>query len=387
MSVAVPRSGQVVMYSTPTKSSDIDDAALPNSSLSTGHEAMTRLRIGERLAALKGCRFGGEYDPTKIYGGDPLYYVPVDTLSMAQAKTLGIHSEDQLFGGIVPHPFVATKSITHPLVHPQAIAPEGWKPGFPAAVANVVLEGFSAFSIADARTAAAKLLEKSSVRIKPALGIGGGRQSVITTIEELDGVFEEIQPEELALCGVVLEQNLNDVVTYSVGQVQVSGKRITYYGTQHLTTNHHGNEVYGGSALHVVRGNFDALRQLKLTPELQRAVDQAYQYDVAANVSFPGFIASRRNYDVAQGTDSNGKACSGVLEQSWRLGGASSAEIAALEAFAGDPDLRAVRAASWERYDGYQPPPHADVYFRGRDPRVGELVKYSTIDSYEYFTE
>ena len=47
--------------------------------------------------------------------------------------------------------------------------------------------------------------------------------------------------------------------------------------------------------------------------------------DAAATECFPGLVASRRNYDVAQGTNARGKRCSGVLEQSWRLGGATGA--------------------------------------------------------------
>ena len=44
--------------------------------------------------------------------------------------------------------------------------------------------------------------------------------------------------------------------------------------------------------------------------------------------AFPGLFASRCNYDVVTGADGVGKHHSGVLEQSWRAGGASGAEIA-----------------------------------------------------------
>jgi hypothetical protein len=71
------------------------------------------------------------------------------------------------------------------------------------------------------------------------------------------------------------------------------------------------------------------------------AIQQAQVFD-RADEAYPGFYASRRNYDIAQGLDSDGKPRSGVLEQSWRMGGASSAEMAALQSFvnardAGDP--------------------------------------------------
>ena len=97
---------------------------------------------------------------------------------------------------------------------------------------------------------------------------------------------------------------------------------------------------------------------------------------------FPGMFASRRNYDVIQGTDAAGRRRSGVLEQSWRVGGASGAEIAALEAFRAEPALRAVRASTVEDYGeaAPPPPPGATVYFRGVDERVGPITKYATVE-------
>jgi hypothetical protein len=66
-----------------------------------------------------------------------------------------------------------------------------------------------------------------------------------------------------------------------------------------------------------------------------------------------------------------------VLEQSWRIGGASGAEVAALEAFRADPGLRAVRASTVEIYGEAEPPPNATVYFQGVDERDGPMTKYA----------
>ncbi len=109
---------------------------------------------------------------------------------------------------------------------------------------------------------------------------------------------------------------------------------------------------------------------------------QACAYDAAASACFPGLVVSRRNYDVAQGLDAAGRRQSGVLEQSWRVGGASRAEIAALEAFRADPAQRVVRASTVEVYgeSAMPPPPHATVYFRGIDGRVGPLTKYALVE-------
>jgi hypothetical protein len=94
-------------------------------------------------------------------------------------------------------------------------------------------------------------------------------------------------------------------------------------------------------------------------------------------------FASRRNYDVAQGRNARGQWRSGVLEQSWRIGGATGGEIAALEAFRADPGLQVIHASTFEIYGESQaPPPQATVYFRGLDEHVGWLTKYTVVEAH-----
>jgi hypothetical protein len=219
--------------------------------------------------------------------------------------------------------------------------------------------------------------------LKPALGIGGKGQKVVSSLADLDRALDAIDPAELSMYGISIEENLQDVTTYSVGEVRIDELLVTYCGTQRLTSDHTGARVYGGSDLLVVRGGLENLFQLALTPELRLAVEQARTYDTAAAEEFPGFLASRRNYDVAAGEDSRGRRKTGVLEQSWRIGGASPAEVAALEALRADAALCAVRASCPEIYDAnHEPPPRAHVYFRGEDDEVGSLIKYSVVEPY-----
>src|SRR3954451_6562277 len=65
------------------------------------HERVTRTEIGKKLAALKGYDFAGEYDHSACYAG-LVYFVPGDTLLAHEATDLGIRSEHDLFGGVVP---------------------------------------------------------------------------------------------------------------------------------------------------------------------------------------------------------------------------------------------------------------------------------------------
>jgi len=182
--------------------------------------------------------------------------------------------------------------------------------------------------------------------------------------------------------GVVLEHNLSNVDTLSVGQVRVAGILASYHGRQRLTRDNRGAVAYGGSDLTVVRGDFHALLATLPPGPVRKAVDQALLYDASVRQCFPGFYASRVNYDVAQGIHAGGEWSSGVLEQSWRIGGATGAEIAALEAFHADPGLHTVRASCIEEFGPLAPPPaSAIVYFQGEDPEVGPLTKYTVVQA------
>jgi len=362
----------------------VGHATMHNGPLHRGHMASTRQELARRLAALKGFAFGGDYDGVR-HAGATAYFVPSDTLDAATALRAGICGEDDLFGGVVPFPFVTTKTITHPLAGSHPSAPKGWSAEFPRRVAEVVLDGRSAFSRDDARAAGRELLLQGPVRVKPGGGIAGLGQSVVETIPELDLALDALDPAELAQTGVVVEENLTDVTTYSIGQVRVADLRGTYFGTQYTTTNNRGAQVYGGSEITVVRGGFEAFALGELPDAVKRAIEQARIYDAAASECFDGFCASRRNYDVVQGLDAMGRVKSGVLEQSWRLGGASGAEIGALEAFRADPSLRIIRATTREVYgDAPKLPADAVVYFSGVDEHVGRLTKFAFTETYAH---
>ncbi|WP_151636198.1 DUF3182 family protein [Noviherbaspirillum aerium] len=350
-----------------------------------GHEVATHAEVARRIAALKGCDFAGEFDAQCNYGA-PVYFLPSDTLVDGERiRGVGIQCEQDLFGGVVPHAFVATKTITHMLPGPLSPAPEGWSQGFGSRVQEVVLPGYSAFNLHDARDAGSRLLERGAVRLKKASGVGGLGQWVVRTVHELDDLLHSVNAGDIERDGVVLECNLAQVVTLSVGQVKVGPQVATYYGEQRLTRNNRGEEVYGGSDLTVVRGGFEELLALALEPDVRTAVSQACTYHAAAMNCFPRIFASRSNYDIAQGVDEEGKWRSGVLEQSWRVGGASGAEIAALEAFHADPLLQVVKASTFERYgDQAELPADAVLYFRGNDERVGMITKFARLEAYEH---
>lgn len=352
----------------------------------SGHEAVTQRALARKLAGVRGSRYGGDWQAQQAAAAKPLaqaaYLVPADTLSADTAERLGVRGEQDLFGGVVPYPFVATKVISHGLIAAHAAAPEGWSSAFAEQVREVTLAGYSTFTLDDAREAGKRLLVSGAVRIKPALGVGGLGQSVVQDEAALEQALSAIDPVVLSQ-GVVLEPNLSGVQTYSIGRVHIGELVVTYHGTQRQTRDNQGGEVYGGSDLVLVRGDFDVLLARELAPEIRCALEQANLYHAAALRCFPGLFASRCNYDVVRGQDHAGVPHTGVLEQSWRIGGATGAELAAVEAFLGNPALDTVRACSAEVY-GAPPllPEGATLYFSDDDPRVGRLTKYAWIEGY-----
>ena len=342
------------------------------------HERITLSAVAEAIAHLKNWKFGGIYSSAHQYH-DKLYFVPGDTLISDEALELGICTASRIFGGVVPYPFVKTKAITHQLVSEDADRPEGWSIGFAEKVHDSVLPGFTAFSAADARLAAGRLLTRGAIRLKEPLCAGGSGQTVITTAWALDEFLEQYPAEKIATQGLVLEMNLRRTMTLSVGRITIGDLMIAYHGTQRTVINNEGQPVYGGSHIICARGGWQVLDELSMREGVRLAVAQARSYDQAAS-DYSGFLASRRNYDVGQGIDCEGRWRSGVLEASWRSGGASTAELAALTEFARDPALQVVEASAVKEFGKAREAPHGSViHFQGDDPEDGPLLRYTTV--------
>lgn len=335
---------------------------------------------GRWVAKLLHGQFAGNFDPHATYE-KPIYYIPARTLVMnlEEAHALGINSPEDLMGGIVPAAYVGTKAITHGLISDDAHRPHGWSQAFTEAVKDIVLPGFSIFSKEDALQAGLRLLEDGAVRFKPASGRSGRDQAVIANREDLVLHVSRMDSQELQTYGLVLERNLRDISTLSVGTLLLDGQYISYYGTQRMTLNNQGTVEYEGSDLFFVRGPLEYLLQLDVADNIHLAIEQAMIYD-AARSHYPGIIASRRNYDVGQGYDRAGNFLSGVLEQSWRIGGATGAELCAFECFQQDANITAVEASTycvfgWDK----QLPPQAIVQFDDADTGYGPMKVYTQL--------
>ena len=311
------------------------------------HELASLQAAATRLSALLGRAAPGVAQAT--------YWLPVRTLLQQEAERLGIVDEAGFWGGVVPHAFVGTKLVSHPC-WPGAQAPAGWRdvPG----VQGHTLPGWSVFSREDAVAACADLLAGGPVRAKSPYARGGNGQAVMTDLEQARERFASPSMAGIEH-GLVVERDLVESATYGVGMARVGAHVIAYHGTQRSVLDHRGERVYGGSRLTVFRGTLAQLCRALPPGEAREAVAVAMGYDHAVRSAYP-VLASRCNYDVIAGHSRDGRRHCGVLEQSWRFGGASMAEVLAMERFAHDPSLAWLVAETVERYD-HQPPPAGAV--------------------------
>ena len=343
------------------------------------HSEIGHVSLARTLAATLDLDYAGAVE--ECGGRTFLYHFPRRTLcGHDQAARLAVTCEDDLFGGWVAEPFMATKAIVHPIVSERAVAPSSWLPAFAREVEGVVLAGFTAFDASDAAEAGHRLLARGPLRLKPVLAEGARGQVIVRSEDEFEKALAAVLAGNDVRDGLVLEENLSDVGTASVGEVRAADLKVAYFGIQSLTDDNAGEKVYGGSALYLVRGDMDGLLKHPLDERARRCVAAARVFDRAADVGLAGFFASRRNYDIVFGTAADGAQRLAVLEQSWRAGGATGAEIAALALFRTDPGIVAVRARTVERYGDARVPDGAVVHYRGDDPELGPLVKYTVVD-------
>ena len=347
------------------------------------HELAVHEAIGYQIAALLDCAYSGVWCSPAL-GDHSCYYIPSDTLVGSQESLWQGMCVGDFFGGWVPARWTATKVLSHPLWHESTSAPEGWSAAFMEKAEKAVLNGYSAFTLKDAFSAGTELLKHGTVRIKPAEAKAGRGQAVVDNVSALKAALENLPMNAIEKCGVVVEEHLSGVVTYSVGQIDIAGFTASYVGTQTLTSDNTGEQVYGGSDLLMVRGGYQRLLEENLSSALKVAVAQARCYEEAAFAAYPELLLSRRNYDIAQGRNARGELVSGVLEQSWRIGGASSAEIFGLAEMCRNPHLNKVRSASMEFYGkDVLLPEDAVVLYQGHDKEVGDITKCVRVFSNE----
>ena len=344
------------------------------------HELAAQRGVAERLAALLGCRFAGDADPAAPSASIG-YAVPNDTLtSIEDARRWGIRSEADLFGGVVPFPSSPPRPSRIRSSSPmRRRRPDGARE-FAERVAQVVLPGCRPSRSTMRARAGRALLRDGPVRLKLASGIGGAGQSVArrrgAARRAARGARRGRVARATASCSSATWAMRAPTASASCAS---AGLTASYFGTQRTDKNRHGDEVYGGSTLDLVRGGLDAARaagrRRRGAPRRRAGARPTTRRRFAC---FAGMFASRCNYDVVQGRDASGRrspACSSSR-------GASAARAAPrwrrCEALSRDPRAAVVRASTVEVLRRGPPCRRARrSTSSGVDEHVGPITKYA----------
>jgi hypothetical protein len=343
-----------------------------------GHDSVGRRAVAERLAETLGAHYRRRLTTRRALPGTP-YFVPDDALTHARASRSGIASADDLFGGVVPHAFVATKAITHGVRDPDARAPDGWSHAFNARVEGAVLRGLprSRATTRWPRCASSSTRRRAASSAATASAAGASRWS--RSVDEAAQVLDAIDDATLADTGIVVEENLRDVTTYSVGLVAAGGMTLSYCGTQRTVRNGMGHDVYGGSTLACVRGGFEALSTLDLPDDARKAV--ALRAGTTRPRSRRTDGCSRRAATTTSRrarprTARRASACSSS-RGAWAARAAPRCR--ALEAFSADPGCASVRASTVETYRAHPRIPTMRSSISAASTCTARAGKYATL--------
>lgn len=321
-----------------------------------GYIKRRNAEVGKCLATLTGSRFLGSVIEGSEVDSKGIYYVPAKPILKEKAKVLGVKSTEDLFGGVVEHSVHADKAILHLTPTLTSSAPEGYLRSFALSVRDAVLPGYSAFTDEDALHAF-QLLNAAGevVLVKDPSQSDADGQVKVKSQGELMGLLRAIPVDVLSQKGMVLEAFVQDPVTQSVGQVYIDGKVYCYFGQQ-TSVFHEGRNKYGGTRVEMYRGEIENLPKFAPNESLRIAVAQSIKVRDAFSIYDP--VISRMNFDIVQGINAKGEFVSGVTDQSFRLGGASPAEVLAIEELEENP---AHKSAIAEVLLGYDPLERPDL--------------------------
>lgn len=296
----------------------------PNSSVPVNIGA-----VAKRIASL----LGGEMRET-VDSRSKVYYVPFAAVHSDLATDKGIVGLGDLYGGIVREYQHADKAILHLLPSANAVHPAWYSPNFAESVRDVVLPGYTAFTYDDIEDGFNLMRSDGfSVRLKDPANTGGLGQHLIRSVEDLAETMTAYEGK-LPNTGVVLEADLHDPVTITIGYVNIGGIVYSWHGRPY-DVEHDGMMRFSGNELTVVRGGLEVLREHSADPHDRLAIDQAER--VFDAYSLLGTVVSRATLDAVQGTACDGAFLSGITDPSLRPSASSAAEVRAIEALVANP--------------------------------------------------
>lgn len=290
--------------------------------------------VAERLSGILRSLRGGAARPAS-----DSYFMPYSAVHEPLARACGISGDGDLYGGIVREPAHADKAMLHELASATAMHPRWYSWAFARALHGAVLPGFTVFSPDDAACAFELMRRRGIVpRFKDPSATGGLGQSLVRSQADLAEALQA-HGDRLVKTGAILEADLSDAATITVGWVRIGGKEFSWCGRPYDVVVD-GQTRFGGNEIRVVRGGLGRVEQYIQDERDLIAIRQACT--VSGAYRLLGTVAARATLDAVQGVDTPGKLRSGITDPSLRPSASSAAEVRALEAFIEHPDAESV---------------------------------------------
>lgn len=218
-----------------------------------------------------------------------------------------------------------------------------------AEVMGLVLPGVSLYpKEREAASAAEEMLSCSpfrSLRVKDAGGSDMAGQFSFNAVDQLiDHLHKTYSrcPWYIPEAGLVIEPDLQNPVTYSVGQIELGRNFFSFLARQkeihYIDANGNTSNKFGGVDLQVFRGQMAKVSKSNmLNPHQSQLMNMGAQF-LAAQKDFLGIEATRISYDILEGKancrDSEGQAgkifLRGITDITARVGGTDPGALLAI---------------------------------------------------------
>ncbi len=305
-------------------------------------------QIGKDIAQLCGYSFNGFISPNEMPSGDN-YVVASKTLDRKSASELGIKETSDFYGLVVDSIDQAGKTVLHPAITKET--PPSYNPRFAQKVSEYVLPGYTCFSKDEAFRIYSKFGKNGfGFRFKVANESDGKGQY---KIEDNYHLLNILNREKYTLQeGFVLEANLNNPKTISVGFSEIMGQTFSFVSRQkNDSPDKEGWSSYLGGEVLVTKGRLgNLLKTVTLSADEQLAVTKALAFDVEYQ-RYINPTASRLSYDVVIGRDNYGNKLSGVTDITGRVGGTCPALMVACLAMKENQYIQTVQSEVTLNYD------------------------------------
>lgn len=311
--------------------------------------------VGRDIADHLGLPYVG--DSQSVQRAADYYPVLARTITREQARILGAENTDDFYGLAVEDLNVVGKSILHPSVSRRH--PAFHREQFAMHVLGQTLPGITGFSkeeiLMGYDTGYADALDEAldygeyGLRMKLPNESDGVGQFTVYSKADVASILEGIDDRDIREQGLVLEADVRNPETISVGFAKIGQEQLSFIARQkdaRVWVDHNGRKVeqnrYGGAHVVVANGPLQLLLQAtEVSSHDRAAVEKALVFQEAYQRTYDP-LASRLSFDVIFGEGKTGKSLSGISDITGRLGGTCPALMRAAEEFQRDPSVQMV---------------------------------------------